>query len=379
MNILFIIDLLAHMGGAERNICQLATELKKRGHHPVVACFNGGETSRSLLSQGVNVHDLAINRVYGWSGLRGIRYLYGLVQEQEINVIVTYHKGSDYIGLLVAALTRRPVLSNRRDMGYQLKPRDVIVYRLLNKFFSRIITVSSAVKEVIVATQKTSAEKVSVIYNGVDTSLPPLFSDDEQQHVRESLGIPPESQIVCCIANLRPIKGQKYFIESIKLLKERFSAVHFLMIGDHEYFDNSDYYAELQKIIKEHSLEKFITFTGKVEPAEVPKWIHASDISVLSSLSEGFSNTILETMAAGKPVIATAVGGNPEIVINGKTGLLVPPKDSVAFSEALFVLLSDKKLRDKMGEIGRSLIENKFSLSRMINQYEDLLQSVIFM
>jgi len=144
--------------------------------------------------------------------------------------------------------------------------------------------------------------------------------------------------------------------------------------GDHEL--EKQYCTDLRERLTELGLEKVVKFTGELPPSQVDPLLASMDVSVLSSLSEGMSNALLESMAAEKPVVATAVGGNPEVIQHGKTGYLVPPGDPQSMAAALLKLLTEPDLRREMGVNGKARVETEFSVNRMVRRYEDLLHYV---
>ncbi|MFC1863537.1 glycosyltransferase [Thermodesulfobacteriota bacterium] len=374
LKIMFLIDLLDKIGGAERNLSILARGLRDRGHEVIIVPIQGGETTNKLRREGFQVRELNLKRVYDLKGICSLIKIIQFARKEKLSSIVSYHESSDFIGLIISLLLRIPIISSRRDMGFKLKPRHVWAYRILNRFFTHITTVSSAVKEKIVTSQWINVSKVTVIENGVF-----LLTDSDGQSekgrsiVNEDAG-DDGSINICCLANFRPVKGHVCLIDAVKEIIKQFPEVHLFFVGQED--RESDYYKLLLRKIEMYGLEKFIKFTGELPPNQVPSMLEQMDISVLSSTSEGMSNTILESMAASKPIVATSVGGNPELVVDGETGFLVPPNNSILLAQALLKLIKNPGLCREMGTNGRSRVESLFNLDRMIDRHEDLIQYV---
>lgn len=371
MVVMIMSDLLMGMGGAERNLYILSRGLRDRGHTVIVCCFRGGYVSESMEREGFIVVDLKVKRFYAPHGIKAFLKLLKIVMKQKVSAIISYHKASDYMGLLVSLFTRTPIISSRRDMGFELKQRHVWIYRIINRFYDRITAVSEAVKAAILTTQRARSDKVTVIQNGVD--LTSDASEDSGTGREGSLESNGEYVKIGCIANIRPIKGQVHFVDAAKLVFEQFPKVRCYLVGLPV---DENYFKEVLGRIREHGLENVVKLTGPVEKSKVWDVWRTMDIGVVPSLSEGMSNALLEAMAAGKPVIATTVGGNVEVVRNGETGYLVPPGDSVAMAEGLNRLLLDPALRREMGLRAKYWAEMNFSDEKMIKRYEDLLASV---
>ena len=339
LTVMFLIDLFAKMGGAERNLCLLARGLRERGHKVIICCLKGGELSEKMRSEGFYVENLSVIRIYDFRGLRALFKLAKIARRERVSAIVSYHESSDYLGLLVAALARVPIISSRRDMGFSLKPRHIWLYRLINGFFDLIVAVSAAAREQIVKTQGVEPSDLLVINNGVDLSP----NSDQPTEVTPDIEVEDSCVNICCLANIRPIKAQKDLVEAAGLVASKFPSARFFLVGNHDI--DKKYYADLQRRVTELELEKAIKFTGELSPSQVAPLLASMDISVLSSLSEGMSNALLESMALEKPIVATAVGGNPELVEHGGNGYLVPPGDPGSMAEALLELLARPRLR----------------------------------
>jgi glycosyltransferase involved in cell wall biosynthesis len=322
--------------------------------------------------EGFYVEEFNLKKIYDLEGLKAIFKMIKIAR-QRISVLISYHDSSDFMGFLVSILAGIPIVSNRRDMGFKLKPRHIWLYRFINRSFDQITTVSSAVKEVVVKTQWAKPSSVIVIPNGVDS-----FPDGDRS-LEKLCGIEFDAGClnICCLGNIRSIKGQKDLVDAAALVIRRFPSVRFFFVGKCD-VDRS-YYDSIERRVKKLGLEKVVQFTGEISPSHIP-WVLASmDISVLPSLSEGMSNTLLESMSAGKPVVATAVGGNPELVQHGKTGYLVPPGDPKSMAEALLRLLANPGLRHEMGLEGRYRAQSMFSATKMVDRYDNLLKHVCLM
>jgi glycosyltransferase involved in cell wall biosynthesis/peptidoglycan/xylan/chitin deacetylase (PgdA/CDA1 family) len=370
LTVMFLIDRLWKIGGAERNLILLSKNLKANGHKVIISCLKGGELTDKMRKEGLFVRDLDINKIYNWKGLKTLFSLVKVAKQEKVNVIMTYHESSDLLGLLVSILAKVPIVSNRRDMGFKLKSRHIWLYRFLNRFFDHITAVSSAVREAIVKTQWTKPSHISVIYNGID----PFPNSGSAFDFSSKSEFNDGHLHVCCVANIHQVKGHKTLIDAASIVLKRFPNVRFFFIGT---FDPNDtYYKELQKQMEDLNLENTINFTGRIHHEDLPSILSAMDISVLSSMSEGLSNSLLESMSAGIPVIATAVGGNVEVIEDGKTGFLVSPDDPQSLAEALLKLLGDPERRSEMGLQGKFHVEDKFNLSMMLQRYDDVLYYV---
>ena len=369
-SVMFVIDVLSQTGGAERSLHLLAHGLREKGYRIIICCLKGGELSKKMAEEGYIIENLGLTRIYDFRGIKGLCRMIRIAKRERVSVIMTYHESSDFLGLIISILTRIPIISSRRDMGFKLEKRHIWTYRIFNTFFDHVATVSSAVKEVIVKTQGLKPSHVTVISNGVDLIPVKTSSSEKGSDEKSRDGF----LNVCSLANIRSIKGQEYLIEAADIVVKQLPSTRFFLVGKCDF--DKPYYARIQNRITELGLENVIRFTGEMPPFEIPSLLNSMDISVSSSLSEGMSNALLESMAIGKPLVATAVGGNVEVVENGKTGYLVPPGDPQAMAEALLKLLMNPEIRYEMGMQGKYCVESKFSVNRMVERYEDLMKYV---
>lgn len=381
--ILFLTDVFGGLGGAERNLFHLAKSFSKE-YRVFICALHSGVLLESIIkyknkyfnemeSRDLKIINLNIKKIYSFDGILKIMRLFYVLKKEKVNLIVTYHETSDFVGAILSLFSGIPAISSRRDMGYKLKKRHIMFYRLIDPFFDRIIAVSDAVKKIIVERERAHPFKINVVYNGTDIdyfSKPINISE-----IKESLKLPKDGTIVGMVGGFRKIKGHKILISAIPSVLKDFPDVQFIFVGS-RISSEDKLYEEVVDLLRELRISEnvhFIESTTRIN--EIFKII---DIFVLPSLSEGFSNTIIEAMAAGKPVIATNVGGNPEAIDHGKTGLLVPPSDPIALSDAIKTLLRHKDLAKSMGEEGRKKAEKYFALDTTLENTKDVFESVIY-
>ncbi|MFI5383996.1 MAG: glycosyltransferase [Methanosarcina thermophila] len=212
-------------------------------------------------------------------------------------------------------------------------------------FADRILSVSEDLKLHIV-NLGIDKNKVHVVPNGVDIGK---FKPAGKAHARSILNLPRDKNIVLFVGALRKIKGVDYLIEAAHSFVDK--DTYLFMVGRDDGLKKN-----LEKRAHELKIANYIKFTGPVNHEDIPLWISASDILVLPSLSEGRPNVILEALACEVPVVATDVGGIPELMVDGETGYLVPPKSPDELSRKINKLLDDKNRREKMGKFGRKCI-----------------------
>jgi glycosyltransferase involved in cell wall biosynthesis len=367
--ILILTDTFAAIGGSERNISQLLTGLEKDKFQLIVACFISGNLAQEMRNRGFSIFDLRRCGIYTVGGVENLAFLRKLIKEKKISLIVSYHEASDFYGLVLSRICNIPVVSSRRDMGFKTKLHHRMAYRLIGRYFDAVIAVSNAVKEEVIKRGWFPEKKIFTIYNAINVSE--YGNTNDGTVLRRKIGIAPKRPVVGVVANMRKIKGQQYFIEAASIINRHNRDVEFLIIGD----NTTKTRAEFNLLAKELNVSQNLHFLGK--RSDIADLISIFDVAVVASLSEGFSNAILEYMASSRPIVATEVGGNPESVVHGETGLLVPPGDAHALAKAILSILEDREMALRFGMAGRKIVEERFSLEIMLRKYENLFEQVM--
>ena len=263
----------------------------------------------------------------------------------------------------------RTLVENREDQGFGWGPHEYSWLRRTKGLPDRIICVSEAVRQVVLEREQVDEDRVVVIRNGVDP-FPVSVSAEEAMEIRNELGIKADHLVVGMVANFnRSVKGVSRFLDAVPEIVRKVPSARFLLLGR----------GKEEKALREKAralgVEPFVLFAG-FKP-DIHRYYAIMDVSALTSFSEGLSITLLESMRCGVPVVATHVGGNPEVVSDGVTGFLVPPGDVSSFASKTVELLLDKELRRRMGEEARRRVERNFLLgdvaSRYLETYERLL------
>jgi len=231
-----------------------------------------------------------------------------------------------------------------RKVAYEGSYTSRQIIKAMN-FADKVLSVSEDLKLHIV-NLGINENKVIVVPNGVDTEK---FKPAGKENARKLLNLPLDKNIILFVGALRSIKGVDYLIEAAKNFVD--SNTELYLVGRDDGLKKS-----LKKMAQDFKITDFIKFIGPVNHEDIPLWISASDILVLPSLSEGRPNVVLEALACEVPVVATDVGGIPELIINGETGYLVPAKNPLELSEKVNKLLGDENQREKMGKFGRKSI-----------------------
>jgi glycosyltransferase involved in cell wall biosynthesis len=369
--ILIITDVFKKIAGSERNITQLLRGIDQTRFKAYVACFYSGEVAQVMRAEGFQIYDLRLGGIYSLNGLKNIILLYTLIRKEKIDLILTYHEGSDFLGLVLSKLCAIPILSNRRDMGYKTRLPHRVAYKLFGRYFDGVITVSDAVKNQVINWGWFKKRKVWSIHNGIDVEE--YSNHVNRESIKRSIGIKADQYVVGLIANIKKIKGIRYFLHAASLICAENSGVEFVIIG-YDLNETGNSMNDMKLFAQGMNIADKIHFLGGRK--DIADLISIFDVAVISSLSEGFSNVLLEYMASAKPVVATDVGGNREAVIHGETGLLVPPENCQKLAEAIRVFLDNRDIALRYGLAGRKRVENEFTLQRMIGEYENIFGHV---
>ena len=350
------------VGGAQKVLAQLLPRLNRERFAPTVACLYGGEgeVGGAIRAMGVSTVDLEMTA--RWRVDAGWR-LYRLLRSERPAILHTWLFHANVMGRLIGRLAGVPiVLSGERTMGMENAWR-YRVNRFTDGLADRVVCVSEEVARFCVEEVGTPRDKVTVIPNGVDVKR---YADlPDVAEARSQLGMPQEKPLVGTVARLEPAKRMDVLLQTMALVPTA-SAV---IVGD------GRQRSALETLAEQLKLADRVWFVGHRE--DVRCWLAALDLFVLCSDREGMPNAVLEAMAAGLPVAATAVGGVPEVVVDGVTGVLVPPGEPATLAEAVAGLLGDKELRRRMGEAGQRRIEECFSVERTVERTEALYEELL--
>lgn len=307
-------------------------------------------------------------RVYPLAQMRYLAMLSDKVTQGHPDIVHTFFFWSILYGrLLKLAGKIRTLVENREDQGFDWGKHEYLWLRLTRSLPDKVICVSEAVKAVVMEREGVEQSKIAVIHNGV--SLNEAQTGMKAVTKRE-LGFPEESLVCGMIANYnRPVKGVSRFLDSIPAILSAVPATRFLFVGGGDEGD------ALQEKARMLAIEPNVVFAGYRK--DIHRYYEIIDVSVLTSLSEGLSLTLLESMKYGIPVVATEVGGNPEVVVEGKTGYLVPVENPMLLVDRIVTLLQDPELRRRMGNEGRMHVERKFRMRDVANRYMEMYQGLM--
>jgi L-malate glycosyltransferase len=301
---------------------------------------------------------------------RQLRLLARIAADWSPDVVHTFFFWPILYGRILKGLGRvRHVVENREDQGFVWSPSDYRLLRATRRVPDRIVCVSEAVRTVVLERERVAPERTEVIRNGISVPAESM-SAAERAAARGEFGFAAEHDVVGMVANLdHEIKGARYFVEAVPEILRRRPAARFLVLGEGRLRQ------ELLRRARELGVADRIVFAGF--RSDTHRLYPLMDVSGLTSLSEGLSITLLESMSHGLAVAATAVGGNPELIEAGRSGLLVPPADAAAFAAAVVQLLENPARRRALGEAARERVRSRFSLAATVRRYEELYERVL--
>jgi glycosyltransferase involved in cell wall biosynthesis len=379
--VLYVIGSLER-GGAEQHVVQVARKLKARGWVPEFFVFSvGGPLTEHLDSEGIPIFSRSmpawLERLAAFPRIKARLSLLLLITSLTRFLIMRrplivhfFLPGSYLIGGLASMLTgTRPRVMSRRSMNNYQKAYPIYarLERFLHPRMDRICGNSFAVIEQL-KSEGVRESQLVMLYNGIDLSR---FSKVAASNVvRCHLGISSDALVLVIVANLIPYKGHDDLIKALGLIRDELPKPWVcLCVGR-----DDGILHQLQSRCREVGVHNHFYWLGS--RSDVPDLLAASDIGILCSHEEGFSNAVLEGMAAALPLVVTDVGGNSEAVIHGETGLVVPPRNPVALANGILEMVRHPQ-RNIMGERGRKRVGKLFTLNTCIDNYEYLYNDLI--
>ena len=380
--ILYVIDNMQY-GGGERAFGQLISLLSKDKYEIDVACKPGGVFEEKIISSGASLRPVDMGSRYS---PKAILQLFSIMKKRSIDIVHSQGGRADFFTRVAAKLAGVPIIVSTIAMpveGFDVNPLRKSVYaafdRFSERFVDKFIVVSKALEHALIEKHRINKEKVVLVPNGIEVEE---YRPEERgvEHgaggkghgVREEFGLGNKIPLVGAIGRLVWQKGFEYLIKAIPSVAEKFPEAKILIVGEGEL--EAKLKAESEKL----KVRDKIIFTGFRQ--DIKEILSAIDILAMPSLLEGMPFVILEAMAMAKPIVATDIESITEILDNGKTGILVPPKDPDALSRAIISLLTDGDKARQMGFEARMTVEEKFRVEVIVDRvekvYQELLQSL---
>ena len=355
------------IGGTERQFVNIVHRLDRSKFDLHLACFRKfGAFLPDIEATGHPLSDYSIKSLYGiktsLAQLRFARYL----RKHRIQVVHTYGLYPNLFAIPAARIAGVPVtIASVRDMGAHTSDIKRRVQQVICRMATCVVVNADAVR-LWLLDQGISDQKIRVIRNGL---VFPDLPQPDGPSTREELGIPHDAPIVGSICRLTAVKGVNYLVEAAGLLQSGHPEIRFVVLGDGECKP------ALMERVRQLGIESRFFFTGF--RTDTHRFLRDFDISVLPSLTEGLSNTLMESMAAGLPVVATRVGGTPEIIWDDSMGLLVEPRDAGTLAGSISMLLENPDYARRLGEAGRRHILGHFSMDQTVYRTEALYAELL--
>jgi len=376
-NLLIITDTYVGMpGGSERHLYNFLTSISDDFQVDVIQMI---PTGNPMLQDGplvdrpnVILHSRPLTNVRSKDMLLLVVELWRLIRAKKIRLVVSYHEKSDILNYILKLLPgcSCQTVSSKRDMGFKLEGGLKRLMHFVTPKLKNITAPSQSIAKQMVEDYRTLERNTHVIPNGVDLTAYNISTDSVRIELRDKLKLPQNVRIMSSVGWLKPVKGHKYLLEAFSTFTKASSQKWILvLLGEGELEE------ELKDQAKELSILDDVLFAGFQD--NVQDWLGASDLMVSATLSEGLSNALIEATATGLPIIATNVGGNPEVVEHEFNGLLVESEDSSALCHAIEKIVSNEKKYAAMSKNSRIKAERDFSNDIMVNRLEMLYKKLI--
>jgi glycosyltransferase involved in cell wall biosynthesis len=370
-HILFLMDgIYCIHGGTEKVLLTMIDRLPKDKYRCSLGLLDRLNPDSGAENLPCPVYEFPLRRTYDWKAVKMAAKLSRFIRSENVSIVHTFFETSDLWGGLVAKLSGCPVLiSARRDMGIMRSSKHRIAYRLLNPWVDLVTAVSEEVRTYCIQEDRVPPEKVVTLYNGVE--LEKIVGANSTESIRDEFGLGGASHVVTTVANVRRVKGIDIFIQAARIVRQEFPKALFLIVG---FAEEQDHYADLQELVKSLGLTENVKFLGSTN--KVFSLLKLTDVFCLLSRSEGFSNALLEAMAAGVPSVATLVGGNAEAVVNSQNGFLIAPEDVTAAADRISLLLREPETARRIGQAGHQTVAARFTNEVMMSQLMEVYDAL---
>jgi glycosyltransferase involved in cell wall biosynthesis len=358
---LFQIDTGREWRGGQRQALLLARDIKKRGYPLTLVVQPGSPLYEKAAAENIPVLPVKIKgEAHFGASLRIARAM----KRQGCSLVHFHDAHAVAVGGRAARWARAPIRVISRRVDFALR-RNPFSRRKYSQDIDLVVAISEGVRDVLLQ-GGVDPSRIEVVPSGIDFS--PFEETKDREFLRREFGFAPDDYLIGIVAHLESHKGHKYLIEAARLLKARAPKMKFVIVG------KGSLELSLEQQARGLGVDDIVYFLGFRE--DVPRILASLDLFVLSSYLEGLGSSIMDAMASRLPVVATMVGGIPEVVQDGETGLLVLPRDPRSLAEAIERLYNDRALARRLGDRGFEVVHRKFSAEAMAGRIIDLYEKI---
>lgn len=343
--------------GGEQQVIYLAKGLEGKGHESTIVCQPDSPLAKRANAEGLRIDEM---KMRGEFDILAAWRIGKFLRQEGYDILHAHTSHAHSIGLLARFFGKAKAMAVSRRVDFPIRSR--FKY---NSFGIHYIAVSEAIKKVLIK-GGVSAENIEVVRSCIDIER---FDKAEIKDVKQTLGIGRDTVVIGNIAHMADHKGQIYLIRAADIVRRKHPNTRFVIVGDGELKGNLE--AEAGKL----ALDEVVIFTGF--RSDIPSILASFDIFAFPSHLEGLGTSLLDAMAMRKPIVSTTAGGIPEIADDCVNGILVPPKDPEALAAAIIRLVEDPILRLQYGNAGRRIVEEGFTVDRMVEKTEAVYRELL--
>ncbi len=357
------------MGGAERLVLSIVKHLDRSKYDGIIYSFKGGSLERELIRSKINYH--VVGKKSRFDAQFPLKLHEALTRER-VQVLHCHLFSPNFWGRIVGKVCGiKSIITTEHSMAYRKSFSQKVTERMLCVLSSKIVAVSEAVRQSQIDQGKIPPERIVTIRNGLEVDAVTAAANgiEGRKILRDQFGVKDDELLILSVGRLIVAKGYENLLLAMPRILESVKKAKLIITGE------GPLDGELKKLTQDLRISDKVIFTGLRH--DVYNIIAASDLCVMSSVREGLSIALLEYMALGKPVVATDVGANAEVIEQGKSGLIVPIKSSNAIADAVINLINDMNAARRMGDSARQRINNNFNIIETVRQLENLYTSLV--
>lgn len=361
------------IGGTERQAVELLKRIDlERFDVRLAAIRNEGPFYREIAARFPDVPEFPLTSFYNANAIKQLGRLRALMLREQIDILHAHDFYSGIIGAAAARMSGVRVIACQRHLKLSDRRLHLWGTRFIHRLAHRLLVNSEAIRSRVIA-EGARPEKIVVVKNGLSAGEDesPTAPGKRQRHdeLCRELGLETGVLLVGMVARLQPVKGHRFFIEAAARVSENIANAHFVLVGD------GPLRREIERQVEECGISDRVHLLG--DRTDVERLVASFDLSVLASLHEGLPNAVMEAMAAGVPVVATAVGGTMELISEGETGFLVPPGNADALAMRMTFALMNREHAADIALRGRERILESFGMKRMVESIEKLYEQMM--